>query len=142
MRRRFIVPVAAFNKSIVAHLTFALAGKAPLSPVFGLEAVSLRDARFLHDYKGFVDSCSSGKLVGWAVAEGTAVSVGASINGAPVAADVFQYGAARSRRAPAADRRGLRADAGGAGSRGRRDRRALRQRPSALGFAVQALSAC
>ncbi len=28
---------------------------------FGLEAVSLRDARFLQDYKGFVDSCSAGQ---------------------------------------------------------------------------------
>jgi hypothetical protein len=86
LRRRFIVPIAAFNKSMAARLTFAWAGKAPLSAVFGLEAVSLRDARFLHDYKGFVDSCRAGKLVGWAVGEGAAVSVAAGIDGAPVAA--------------------------------------------------------
>ena len=85
LRRRFIVPEAAFNKSTAALLTFQFAGKPPLSPVFGLEAVSLRDARFLHDYLGFVDVCTGGKLVGWAVAQGTAVSVTASIDGAPLA---------------------------------------------------------
>ncbi len=84
LRRRFIVPAAAFNKSTAAQLTFSFAGKPPLSPVFGLEAVSLRDARFLHDYLGFVDACTGGKLVGWAVAQGTAVSVTASIDGAPL----------------------------------------------------------
>ena len=86
LRRRFIVPAAVFNKSTAAQLTFAFAAKAPLSPVFGLEAVSLRDARLLHDYLGFVDSCKDGKLAGWAVAQGTGVSVAASIDGAPVAA--------------------------------------------------------
>ncbi len=86
LRRRFIVPAAVFNKSTVAQLTFAFAERAPLSPVFGLEVVSLRDARLLHDYLGFVDSCKDGKLTGWAVAQGTGVSVAASIDGTPVAA--------------------------------------------------------
>ncbi len=84
VRRRFIVPNAVFNRSTAGRLTFTLDNKAPLSPVFGLEAVSLRDARFLHDFRGFVDSCSSGKLIGWAVAEGTAVNVAASANGEPL----------------------------------------------------------
>jgi hypothetical protein len=86
LRRRFIVPVGAFNKSMAAKLNFALEGRAPLTPMFGLEAVSLRDARFLVDYKGFIDECRDGTFSGWAVAEGTAVSVAASIDGSPVAA--------------------------------------------------------
>ncbi len=86
VRRRFIVPNAAFNQSTAAHLTFSLAERAPLSAVFGLEAVSLRDARFLHDYRGFVDSCTNNKLIGWAMAEGTAVNVVASVDGKPLAA--------------------------------------------------------
>jgi hypothetical protein len=53
--------------------------------------VSLRDARFLHDFRGFVDSCSGGKLVGWAAAEGAAVSVAASVNGTPVAATITNW---------------------------------------------------
>jgi hypothetical protein len=86
LRRRFIVPNAVFNQTTAAHLSFALADKAPLSPVFGLEAVSLRDARFLHGYRGFVDHCTGGRLTGWAIVEGVPVSVAASIDGVPLEA--------------------------------------------------------
>jgi len=86
LRRRFIVPKSVFNQSTAARLTFDLANKAPLSAVFGLEAVSLRDARFLHEFRGFVDTCTRSKLTGWAVAEGTGVSVVASANGEPLKA--------------------------------------------------------
>lgn len=84
VRRRFIVPRDVFNRDTAAQLSFALDGRAPLSPIFGLEAVSLRDVRFLHDYRGFVDSCSNGELVGWAVAEGLPVTVAASVEGKPL----------------------------------------------------------
>jgi hypothetical protein len=86
LRRRFIVPGHVFNLSTAAQLTFELVEKAPLSPVFGLQTISLRDARFLREYKGFVDRCSNGKLTGWAVADGVAVSVAASIGDRPLAA--------------------------------------------------------
>jgi putative transposase len=84
-RRRFIVPRDVFNRDTAAQLTFELDGRAPLSAVFGLEAVSLRDAKFLHAYRGFVDSCSNGKVGGWAIAEGIGVSVLPSVDGKPLA---------------------------------------------------------
>jgi putative transposase len=86
MRHRFIVPRDVVNRETTGQLTFELAGRAPWSAVFGLEAVSLRDVKFLHDYRGFVDSCSNGKVMGWAVAEGLAVSVTASVGGNPAVA--------------------------------------------------------
>jgi len=49
VRRRFIVPRDVFNRDTAAQLTFTIDGKAPLTPIFGLESVSLRDVRFLHD---------------------------------------------------------------------------------------------
>jgi putative transposase len=84
LRRRFIVPRDVFNRDTAGRLEFVLDGKPPLTPVFGLEAMSMRDARFLHDYRGFVDSCSNGELVGWAVAEGVPVTVAASVAGKPL----------------------------------------------------------
>ncbi len=83
LRRRMIVPRDVFNASTVARLVFAASG-AP--PAFGLEALSLRDARYLVSFKGVVDHCRSDELVGWAVAEGAPVSVTATANGAPLAA--------------------------------------------------------
>jgi putative transposase len=106
LRRRFIVPGAVFNRNTAAQLTFELAEKAPLSPVFGLEAVSLRDAKFLHEYKGFVDNCSNGTLMGWAVAEGVAVSVAASVGDEPLAATLS------NKERPDLAAHGLPADAG------------------------------
>lgn len=86
LQRRFIVSRAVFNRSTEARVEFELPGNAPWSSSFGLHALSLRDARLLHNFRGFVDSCSESKLVGWAVAEGSAVSVTASANGEPLKA--------------------------------------------------------
>jgi putative transposase len=84
MRHRFIVPRDVVNQDTTGRLTFEHVDRASPSAVFGLEAVSLRDVKFLHDYRGFVDSCSAGEVVGWAVAEGLAVSVIASVDGKPL----------------------------------------------------------
>jgi putative transposase len=84
VRRRFVVPRDVFNRETAAKLTFVLDGEVPPSPVFGLEAASLRDVRFLHDYRGFVDSCSNDEVVGWAVAEGLPVTVAASVGDKPI----------------------------------------------------------
>ena len=86
LRRRFIIPEAVFNRSTDAHLSFEIPANSPTPTVFGVEALSLRDARHLTDFKGFLDRCNQGKLVGWAVAENTAVSVTASVNGQPIKA--------------------------------------------------------
>jgi putative transposase len=86
LRRRFIVPQAVFNRSTAARVEFELPGNAPWSSSFGLHALSMRDARLLHNFRGFVDSCSPKKLVGWAVAEGSAVSIAASAGGEPLKA--------------------------------------------------------
>jgi Transposase len=85
LRRRLIVPRDVFNASTVARLVFAQsAGGVPAA--FGLEALSLRDARYLVDFKGVVDHCRTDELIGWAVAEGTPVTVTATANGKPVEA--------------------------------------------------------
>jgi putative transposase len=86
LRRRFIIPAAVFNRRTDAQLSFEIAATSPTPTVFGVEGLSLRDARHLTDFKGFLDHCSQGKLVGWAIAENTAVSVTASVNGQPIKA--------------------------------------------------------
>jgi hypothetical protein len=86
VRRRFIVPEAVFNKSLEARLTFEVSTGATEQTVFGLQGLTLRDARLLTNFKGFVDSCSKESVVGWAIAEDTAVSITASVNGEPVKA--------------------------------------------------------
>ena len=83
LRRRFIVPEAVFNRNTLGTLSFETIGER--NPAFGLEGISLRDARRLGDFKGFVDRCSPDKLVGWAVGENTPVTVAASVDGAPLA---------------------------------------------------------
>jgi putative transposase len=106
LQRRFIVPKAVFNRSTAAQVDFELPGSAPWSTIFGLHALSLRDARLLHNFRGFVDSCTESKLVGWAVAEGSAVSVTASANGAPLKATLTNV------ERPDLARHGLPIDAG------------------------------
>lgn len=86
LRRRFIVPRDVFNASTVARLVFAGPATASAKTPFGLEALSLRDARFLRNFKGFLDQCETDKLIGWAVASGSAVSVTAKVNGKPIEA--------------------------------------------------------
>jgi putative transposase len=86
LRRRFIVPEDVFNRSTEARLSFAISADQPTPTVFGVQSLQLRDARLLTNFKGFVDSCTQGKLVGWAIAEDTPVSIGASIGGEPVRA--------------------------------------------------------
>jgi hypothetical protein len=84
VRRRFIVPAAVFNRSTAAQLSFELAGNAKDADVFGLQGVTLRDAVHLSKFRGYLDRCELDKLVGWAVAEDSAVSVAASIDGQPL----------------------------------------------------------
>jgi hypothetical protein len=84
LRRRFIVPAAVFNRSTAAQLSFELAGTAKDADVFGLQSVELRDAVRLSKFRGYLDRCERDKIVGWAVAEDTAVSVAASIGGKPL----------------------------------------------------------
>lgn len=86
LRRRYIIPKPIFNRSTVGHLTFKSISGRPLSSQFGLEAVTLRDARRLFNFKGFVDHCTTERIVGWAVAEDTAVNVKATVNGEPLKA--------------------------------------------------------
>jgi len=86
LRRRFIVPQAVFNRGTTAHLTFENPRGASQIPIFGLQAMSLRDAKWLKNFRGFVDTCSGEKLEGWAVAEDSAVSVTATANGEPLKA--------------------------------------------------------
>lgn len=86
LRRRFIVPGPVFNRSTEGQLAFEIPSDTSSATVFGVQALSLRDARLLHDFKGFVDACAPDKLVGWAVAEDSAVSVIASANGEPLKA--------------------------------------------------------
>jgi putative transposase len=86
LRRRFIVPRAVFNRSTAARVDFELPGDPTVAANFGLQALSLRDARLLRNFRGFVDSCSPNKLAGWAVAEGSAVSIAASVDGEPLKA--------------------------------------------------------
>jgi hypothetical protein len=80
------VPAAIFNKNTEARVSFELPA-APASSVFGVKALSVRDVRFLADFKGFVDTCSSDKLAGWAIADGAPVSVAASVDGKPIAVE-------------------------------------------------------
>jgi hypothetical protein len=84
LRRRFVVPEAVFNRSTLGTLTFESIG-AP-NAGFGLEGVSLRDVRRQGDFKGFVDRCSSDRLVGWAVGENIPIAVAATVDGAPLPA--------------------------------------------------------
>ncbi len=86
LRRRFIVPAAIFNRGTDARVSFDLAST-PASGVFGVQALSLRDVRFLANFRGFVDTCTPEKLGGWAVADGAPVSVVASVDGKPIAAE-------------------------------------------------------
>jgi hypothetical protein len=86
LRRRFIVPEDVFNRSTAARLSFEHSGDAPSSDVFGLQSVAVRDARHLSKFRGYLDHCDRQRLVGWAVAEDTAVSVAASANGDPMKA--------------------------------------------------------
>ncbi len=88
LRRHFIVPEAVFNRSTAARLTLQISADAPTPTVFGVKSLQLRDARLLNGFRGFVDSCSPEKLVGWAVAEDTAVNVLASINSEPMQAEL------------------------------------------------------
>jgi putative transposase len=84
LRRRFIVPKDVFNRSTAARVDLDLPGDPSVAANFGLHALSLRDARLLRNFRGFVDNCGSSKLVGWAVAEGSAVSIAASVDGEPL----------------------------------------------------------
>ena len=80
-------PVCSATEVEVLHTQhLEIPAASPTPTVFGVEALSLRDARHLTDFKGFLDRCNQGKLVGWAVAENTAVSVTASVNGEPIKA--------------------------------------------------------
>jgi hypothetical protein len=86
LRRRYIIPRSVFNRSTVGQLTFkSINGKRP-SAQFGLEAVALRDARRLLNFKGHVDVCHTKRIVGWAVASDSAVNVTATVNGKPLQA--------------------------------------------------------
>jgi putative transposase len=84
LRRRFIVPAAVFNRSSAAQLSFELTDTAEGSEVFGLQSVELRDAVRLSKFRGYLDHCDRDKLVGWAVAEDSAVSVAATVDGQPL----------------------------------------------------------
>ena len=140
LRRRFIVPAAVFNRSTAAQLSFELAGNAQGSDVFGLQSVELRDAVRLSKFRGYLDHCDRDKLTGWAVAEDSAVSVAASVDGQPLQASAHQRGARRSRFTRTADGRRLRAEAGPA-DRARLDGGgALRQRPAPHRLAVPAVT--
>jgi hypothetical protein len=86
LRRRFIVPAAIFNRGTDARVSFELPST-PASSVFGVQALSLRDVRFLANFRGFVDTCTREMLGGWAVADGAPVSVVASVDGKPIAAE-------------------------------------------------------
>jgi hypothetical protein len=86
LRRRFIVPAAIFNRGTDARVSFDLAST-PASGVFGVQSLSLRDVRFLANFRGFIDTCTQEKLGGWAVADGAPVSVVASVDGKPIAAE-------------------------------------------------------
>jgi hypothetical protein len=88
LRRRFIVPAGAFNRGTEGRLSFEISSATPTSSVFGVQALSLRDVRFLANFKGFVDVCTPDKLAGWAVADGAPVSVTANVNGKPIAAQL------------------------------------------------------
>jgi putative transposase len=84
LRRRFIVPKDVFNRSTAARVDFELPGDPTVAANFGLHALSMRDARLLRNFRGFVDSCTQSKVVGWAVAEGSAVTVAASAGDEPL----------------------------------------------------------
>ena len=86
LRRRYIIPKPIFNRSTVGHLTFKNMSDKPSSYQFGLKAVTLRDAQRLFNFKGFVDHCRTDRIVGWAVAEDSAVNVTATVNGEPLKA--------------------------------------------------------
>jgi len=86
LRRRYIIPKPIFNRSTVGHLTFKSIGDTPSTSQFGLQAVTLRDARRLFNFKGFADRCTTERIVGWAMAEDTPVSVAARVNGKPLKA--------------------------------------------------------
>ena len=89
LRHRFIVPKTIFNRSTVADLTFSITGGAPPEKFFGVGAISLRDVRRLSGFKGALDHCSKDALSGWAVADGSPISVTASVNGQPLNATFF-----------------------------------------------------
>lgn len=85
LRRRFIVPMAVFNRSTAARLAFEIPDR-PAQTVFGVQELTLREARHLRNYKGFVDTCKGDRLVGWAIAENAAASVAITVDGKPLKA--------------------------------------------------------
>ena len=85
VRRSFIVPLAVFNRTTEGQLSFEVLESAPTA-AFGLQSVSVRDVRQLTGFRGSLESCTIEKFRGWAVTEDAPVSVGASVNGEPVAA--------------------------------------------------------
>jgi hypothetical protein len=88
VRRRFILPEAVVNRSTEGHLEFKIPSTAPTPTVFGVQGLTLRDARLLTSFLGFVDGCDVDLISGWALAEDVPVSVAASIGGKPVAAEL------------------------------------------------------
>ena len=84
LRRRFVVPTAVFNRNTLGTFSFEAVGQSNVD--FGLEGISLRDARHLGDFKGFVDRCSTVTLVGWAIGGNIPVSLVASLEGVPLPA--------------------------------------------------------
>ena len=86
LRRRYIIPRSVFNRSTVGRLTFERISGKPSSVRFGLEAVALRDARRLLNFKGHVDVCATKRILGWAVGADSPINVTATVNGEPLRA--------------------------------------------------------
>jgi len=86
VRRRYIISKSVFNRSTVRRLTFTSISGKRSSAQFGLEAVALRDAPRLFNFKGHVDHCRTQHIVGWAVGADSPINVTATVNGKPLQA--------------------------------------------------------
>lgn len=83
-RRRFIIPKTVVDEDTVGHLRFEHAGDLDDPSSFGLVSLALRDLRPRPGKKGFVDSCRTDAIIGWAVADNVGSTVVAKVDGRPL----------------------------------------------------------
>ena len=104
MRRHFTVPHSLINPDALARLSFELVGSAPPS-VFSLISLELKNLR-VFNANGWVDDCATDKIRGWAVIDGIAGPVSATVDGEALPATSVNY------ERPTLERSGLPIDAG------------------------------
>ena len=90
LRRRFIVPRTLINPDSLARLSFEYVGQPARPSVFNLLSLELTNLRGMNA-NGWVDRCSTEKIIGWAVVDGVPAPVNTTVDGEALPSTSINY---------------------------------------------------